>query len=247
MPVDLHLDPPVALIRLARPTALNALDEEMTASLERALDRVDGAAGVGAVVVAAQGYNFCAGTDVLELARLDPADAAALAARQARLLARLESSTRLTVGAIDGFTLGTGLMMALMTDLRVTTNRGRFGLPEISFGLTPLYGLARLSEVAGGAHARDLLLTGRLVDATEALRMGLVTRVVTPAGLEAAAVGLVSAILAHPAEGLLATKRLLASRAAGAVAPETVAFQASLRTEAVRARLSAFASRKGRR
>jgi enoyl-CoA hydratase/carnithine racemase len=91
------------------------------------------------------------------------------------------------MAAIDGHALGGGLMLAVAQDVRIASDRARFGLPEVTLGFNPAYGIARLLDIAGGGHARDLLLTGRTVHASEALRMGLVNRVVAPPTLEASA------------------------------------------------------------
>src|SRR5207244_7108338 len=91
------------------------------------------------------------------------------------------------LAAVDGYALGGGLMLAVAQDLRIASDRARFGLPEVTLGFNPAYGIARLLDVVGGGHGRDLLLTGRTIHAAEALRMGLVNRVVAAATLESSA------------------------------------------------------------
>ena len=103
---------------------------------------------------------------------------------------------------MDGFALGGGLMLAVAQDLRVASDRARFGLPEVTLGFPPAYGIARLLDVVAGGHARDLLLTGRTVHAAEALRIGLVNRVVAPPTLEASVATLAADVARSPRGGL---------------------------------------------
>src|ERR671930_52544 len=151
------------------------------------------------------------------MATLPGDEAEALATRQAALLERFAHLPQVTVAAIDGWALGGGLMLAVAQDLRIASDRARFGLPEVTLGFNPAYGIARLLDVAGGGHGRDLLLSGRTIHASEAMRMGLVNRVVAPPTLEASAQKWAS---------------------------EMAAYGAALRTSAAaRARIDAFAGR----
>src|SRR5205823_7167673 len=108
-----------------------------------------------------------------------------LARRHAAIMSRFTTLPQVTIAAVDGWALGGGLMLAAAQDLRVASDRARLGLPEVTLGFNPSYGIARLLDVVAGGHARDLLLTGRTIHATEALRMGLVNRVGAPPTLEA--------------------------------------------------------------
>src|SRR5207253_5273926 len=138
------------------------------------LARVREMADVRVLIVAGRGRGFCAGNDLNEMAGLSPVDAEALANRQALLMDAFARLPQVTIAAVHGFALGGGCMLAAAQDLRVAAADARFGLPEVSLGFNPAYGIARLCELVGGAHARDLMLTGRTIDAAEAYRMGLV-------------------------------------------------------------------------
>src|SRR6266704_3953120 len=196
-------------------------------------------------LVAGRGRAFCAGNDIAEMATLTGDEAEALATRQAALLARFADLPQVTIAAIDGWALGGGLMLAVAQDLRVASDRARFGLPEVTLGFNPAYGIARLLDVVAGGHARDLLLTGRTLHATEALRIGLVNRVVAPPTLEASVTSLAAEIARSPRGGLTATKEIVAAIRAGARGREAEGYGASLRTSAAaRERIREFASRK---
>ncbi len=237
----------VAWLRLARPQALNALNRALTAELEAALDRVAAMDDVGVLVVAARGRAFCAGNDIHEMATLTAAEAEALATRQAALMARFARLPQVTMAAIDGHALGGGLMLAVAQDLRIASDRARFGLPEVTLGFNPAYGIARLLDVLPGGHARELLLTGRTIRASDALRMGLVNRVVAPPTLEASAAAWALEIAKSPREGLAATKAIIASIRAGEHGREPEAYGAALRVSpAARERIQAFVSRRKR-
>ncbi len=243
--IDLAVDGPVAWLRLDRPQVLNALSTELTAALAAALERVASMTGVRVLAVAGRGRAFCAGNDIAEMATLTGEQAEALARRQAALMARFATLPQVTLAVIDGYALGGGLMLAVAQDLRIASDRARLGLPEVTLGFNPAYGIARLLDVAGGAHGRDLLLTGRVVHAKEALRMGLVNRVVAAATLEAAAAAWAADIARSPAEGLAATKRILAGLRPAGGGDEAPAYGAALRTSPeARRRIQAFLERK---
>jgi enoyl-CoA hydratase/carnithine racemase len=243
--IELEADAGVAWLRLNRPAALNALDRALTAALEEALERVAALDAVNVLVVAGRGRAFCAGNDIAEMATLSGEEAEALASRQARLMDRFARLPQVTIAAIDGHALGGGLMLAAAQDLRVASDRARFGLPEVTLGFNPGYGIARLLDVVPGGWARELLLTGRTVHASEALRIGLVNRVVAPPTLEAAVAALAADVARAPRAGLAATKAIVAAIRAGERGREPEAYGAALRTSPeARARIRAFVERK---
>src|SRR5712691_8889479 len=153
----------VLRLTLNRPDALNALNRDLTAALGRALDRVAALSDVRVLLVAGRGRAFCAGNDIREMETLTGDEAQALATRQAVLMDRFAKLPQVTLAVIDGHALGGGLMLAVAQDLRIASDRARLGLPEVALGFNPGYGIARFLDVAGGAHGRDLLLSGRTV------------------------------------------------------------------------------------
>ena len=168
----------VAFVTLDRPDALNALTGETLLELGMAFDLVEADAEVRALVVHGAGRGFCAGADLAGFADLDDV----FAGREASLAGQdvMNSLAALpipTVAALHGFAVGGGLELALACDLRVAAPGTRLGLPETTRGLIPGYGgTQRLPRLIGEARALDMILTGRLVDAEEALRFGLVAR-----------------------------------------------------------------------
>jgi enoyl-CoA hydratase len=235
----------VARLTLERPEALNALNREVAAALENSLKRLERFREVSVVIVAGRGRAFCAGNDIAEMPALKPAEAKTLSRRWQRIMDRFALLPQVTIAAVHGFALGGGCMLAAAQDLRIADTSARFGLPEVTLGFNPSYGVARLLDIMGGGPARDLLLTGRTVDAAEALRMGLVTRVVPDGTLDGVVAELASGIAGHPRGGLAATKAIVADIRAGKSGGAAQAYAAALRRDkGARARIAAFVARK---
>jgi enoyl-CoA hydratase len=203
---------PIAHLELVNPP-LNLTTRELLEELERALATLAAApAGqVCAVVVTGRGERaFCAGSDVGEFeAQRGPAgrERQALDERIASALAALPMPT---IAAIEGDALGGGLELALCCDLRIASARARLGLPEVRLAVTPgSGGTQRLPRVVGPARAKELILTGRIIDASEAERIGLVNRVVPAGEARHAADELAAEIAARGPLAVREAKRLI--------------------------------------
>ena len=234
----------VARLTLERPEARNALSRAMADALEDALARLARADEVRAVVVAGRGHSFCAGADISEMPTLSPVEAETLADRWQRIMDGFAALPQVTIAAVRGHALGGGLMLAIAQDLRVAEASARFGLPEVTLGFNPGYGIARLLDIAGGAHGRDLMLTARIVDAAEAHRMGLVTRVVPDGALDAAADEMARDVARSPRGGLAASKAITADLRAGRPGTEPRAYGALRAAPEAQARIAAFLNRR---
>jgi enoyl-CoA hydratase/carnithine racemase len=235
----------VARLTLCRPDALNALNRALTEALEDTVERVAARDDVRVLVVSGRGRAFCAGNDIAEMATLVPEEAEALALRQAKLMDRFGRLPQVTIAAVDGHALGGGFMLAIAQDLRIASEHARFALPEVTLGFNPAYGIARALDVLGGSVARDLLLTGRTVRGADALRLGIVNRVVAPPTLDASALAWAEEIAKAPRAGLAATKTIVADIRGGLKSREPEAYGAALRTSPeAQARIQAFVTRK---
>lgn len=174
----------VALLTLDNPDQRNAMSEQMTSAWVTTVDELVADPTVRAVVVTGEGTAFCSGGNTAWLAGEPGASVDELRTRMLAFYRSWLSVRRLEVpviAAINGAAIGAGLCVALACDLRFAAAGARMGVPFVKLGLHPgMAGTHLLPEVVGEAHARDLLLTGRLVDADEALRIGLVSRVVEP-------------------------------------------------------------------
>jgi len=242
---SLVIEGTIARLTLERPQALNALNRTVAAALESALGQLERSKSVAVVIVSGRGRAFCAGNDIAEMPTLSPAEARALSRRWQKIMDRFARLPQVTIAAVRGYALGGGCMLAAAQDLRVAETSARFGLPEVTLGFNPSYGIARVLDIVGGGPARDLLLTGRSVDATEALRMGLVTRVVPDGELEVTTDELAAGIARHPRGGLAATKAIVADIRAGKSGGAAQAYAASLRRDKdARARIADFVAKR---
>jgi len=186
MPIDLVRREEFALLTLNRPDALNALNRDLVRELGARVDEA-GASGARALLITGAGERaFCAGADIGELALGLPVAARASAELGQRTFAKLDRLAIPSVAIIDGYAFGGGLELAMACTFRVATARAKMGQPEIKIGLIPGYGgTQRLPRLVGEAAALDLVMTGRTVDAEEALRLGLVNRLVGGEPIEA--------------------------------------------------------------
>jgi enoyl-CoA hydratase/carnithine racemase len=242
---SLVIEGTIARLTLERPQALNALNRAVAKALESALGQLERSKSVSVVIVSGRGRAFCAGNDIAEMPTLGPAEARALSRRWQKIMDRFARLPQVTIAAVRGYALGGGCMLAAAQDLRVAEAGARFGLPEVTLGFNPSYGIARILDVVGGGPARDLLLTGRSIDAAEALRMGLVTRVVPDGELENATNELAAGIAQHPRGGLAATKAIVADVRAGKSGGAAQAYAASLRRDKdARARIADFVAKR---
>src|SRR5436305_12129776 len=172
----------IATVTLNRPDKLNALNDATMLELGRAIDAVRTDDAVGGVILTGAGRAFVAGADIAELRAKSPAEAYALARQGQDIFRRIETSAKPIVAAVNGFALGGGCELAMSCHVRLASESAKFGQPEVKLGALPGYGgTQRLTRLVGRGRALQLLLTGEMIDAAEALRIGLVTRVV-PAG-----------------------------------------------------------------
>jgi len=172
----------VAVITLDNPDQRNAMSDPMTASWVSAVDELAADRSVRAVVVTGEGSAFCSGGNTSWIASEPDATVDELRERMLPFYRAWLSIRRLevpTLAAVNGPAIGAGLCLALACDIRYAATGARLGVPFVRLGMhAGMAGTYLLPEVVGAAHARDLLLTGRTVDADEALRLGLVSRVI---------------------------------------------------------------------
>jgi enoyl-CoA hydratase len=170
----------VAFVTVNRPDKLNALNDRTMEELEAAFQAVAADAEVRGVVLTGAGEKaFVAGADIAELAASTPLDGKERSIRGQKVLARIENLGKPVIAAINGFALGGGCELALACHVRIAAEGARLGTPEVKLGLMCGYaGTQRLPRLVGKGRALEILLTGEMVDAAEALRIGLVNRVV---------------------------------------------------------------------
>jgi len=190
----------VGLIRLNRPEALNALNSTLIGEVSQALDAFEADASIGCIVLTGSEKAFAAGADIKEMA--DKTYPAAYLDDFITRWDRLARTRKVMIAAVSGFALGGGCEIAMMCDFIIASETAKFGQPEIKLGVMPgSGGTQRLTRAVGKAKAMDLCLTGRMMDAVEAERSGLVARIVPADKLmeEAMAAAKTIAALSTPA------------------------------------------------
>jgi len=180
--VHVERDRAVAIVTVDRPESLNALDVATLTALRDTLRELADDAGVRAIVLTGAGDKaFVAGADIKYMSGLGPAEAKGWGALGHEAALLLETMPRPTIAAVNGFALGGGCELALACDIRYASSRAKLGQPEINLGIVPGWGgTQRLARVCGIGVAKELIFTGRTVDAEEALRIGLVNAIADP-------------------------------------------------------------------
>ncbi|MEH3141391.1 MAG: enoyl-CoA hydratase [Mycobacterium kyogaense] len=167
----------VATITLNRPKALNALNSQVMSDVTSAAAELDADPGIGAIVLTGNEKAFAAGADIKEMANLSFAEV--FSSDFFAAWGRFAATRTPTIAAVAGYALGGGCELAMMCDILIAADSAKFGQPEIKLGVLPgMGGSQRLTRAIGKAKAMDLILTGRTMDAEEAERAGLVSRVV---------------------------------------------------------------------
>jgi enoyl-CoA hydratase len=188
----------VATVTVNRPDKLNALNDQVMAELSDAVERITTAPEIrGAIITGAGPKAFIAGADIGDLSRQGPFDGKARAVRGQGVLRRLETCGKPVIAAVNGYALGGGCELAMACHLRLASDTAKFGQPEVKLGIAPGYGgTQRLPRLVGKGIALQLILSGEMIDAQEAYRIGLVNKVVPADGLLAESEKVLRGILA---------------------------------------------------
>src|SRR5881628_1426373 len=188
----------IAVVTINRPDKLNALNDQVMLELGDAAERIATESEIkGAILTGAGPKSFVAGADISDLSRQGPFDGKARAQRGQAVLRRLETCGKPVIAAINGFALGGGCELAMACHIRIASENAKFGQPEVKLGIAPGYGgTQRLPRLVGKGVALQLILTGEMIDAQEAYRIGLVNKVVPAADLLAESEKLLRGILA---------------------------------------------------
>ncbi len=224
----------IATLTLNRPEARNALSLAMRQELSGALDELEGDSRVRAIILTGAGGNFCAGGDVKSMARRHTAaEGQARVELLNRFVMRLFHFPKPTVAMVDGFAVGAGCNIALGCDLVIASDRARFGEVFARIGLVPDGGGTwLLPRLVGLAKAKELVFSAEIIEAAEALRIGLVNRVVPAAELEATTRALAGRIAAGPPAVITLAKSLL-NRAATLDLATALDFEALAQGQAI--------------
>lgn len=179
--IRIDISGPVAIITIDRKEALNALTPQVLDELSQALDEVNTEQVRAVILTGAGGKAFVAGADIKQFLAFSPLQAQDFALRGQAITRKIEAFPKPVIAAVNGFALGGGCELALACHMRVASEKARFGQPEVNLGIMAGFGGSqRLPRLIGKGMALELLTTGRMVDAAEALRIGLVNSVAPP-------------------------------------------------------------------
>jgi 3-hydroxypropionyl-coenzyme A dehydratase len=170
----------IAIIRINRPEALNAMNIDVIAELSRTIDIVGADDGIKVLIITGVGEkSFCAGADIAYMVNIDPVQAEKYASSAQGVLNKIENLQKPIIAAVNGFALGGGCELAMVCDIRIASSNAKLGQPEVTIGIPPGWGgTQRLLRIVGPAKAKELVFTGKMITAEEAERIGLLNKVV---------------------------------------------------------------------
>lgn len=169
----------IATLAFNRPEVLNALNSDVIKEVNRVLDEVNENEDIYVLVITGNGKAFVAGADIAEMSTMTPVEARRFAELGLSTFRKLELMEKPAIAAINGFALGGGCELSMSCDIRIASEKAKFGQPEVGLGIIPGFGgTQRLARLVGAAKAKELIFTGNLVNAAEAEKIGLVNKVV---------------------------------------------------------------------
>jgi len=240
----------IATITLNRPKSMNALNNRMLEELVRVCGEIDEDSGIKVVIVTGHEKFFAAGADLVEVSAItNPMEAHRYIKRARMAFDAIAEMEKPVIAAVSGLALGGGCELCLACDLRIAAETAVFGQPEIRIGVIPgAGGTQRLPRIVGVTKAKELLFTGESIDAAEALRIGLVNRVVPPASLLKETRKLASTIVTRPGVALSITKMVVDGgmnmELTSALAYEAKCFEYLFSTEDQKEGMNAFVEKR---
>ncbi len=171
----------IALLRINRPEALNAMNIDVISELSRTVDILGADESIKVVIITGSGEkSFCAGADISYMVKIDPITAEKYASSAQSVLNKIERLEKPVIAAVNGYALGGGCELAMVCDIRIASSNAKLGQPEVTIGIPPGWGgTQRLMRLVGPAKAKELVFTGKMISADEAFHLGLVNSVIS--------------------------------------------------------------------
>jgi 3-hydroxypropionyl-coenzyme A dehydratase len=171
----------IAILRINRPEALNAMNVDVISELSKMIDILAADDSIKAVVITGAGErSFCAGADISYMVNIDPMQAERYATSAQDVINRIDRLEKPVIAAVNGFALGGGCELAMACDIRIASSNAKIGQPEVTIGIPPGWGgTQRLMRLIGPAKAKELIFTGKMIMADEAYQIGLVNKVIS--------------------------------------------------------------------
>ena len=238
----------VGVITMNRPEALNALNEDVLRDLDAVLDQVEKDDEILVAIVTGAGRAFVAGADIGQMSTLTAVEAKKFGAFGNSVFLKLENLTKPTIAAVNGFALGGGCELSMSCDIRIASEKAKFGQPEVGLGITPGFGgTQRLARIVGVSNAMELILTANVIPAARAKEMGLVSYVTAPEELMDKAMELANAIAGNAQvavrQSKAAIRKGLQTDMNTGVAYDTEAFGLCFSTEDQKDAMKAFVNK----
>ena len=179
----IQLDPQgeIALVKINRPEALNAMNTDVISELSRTIDIIAADDAIKVVIITGAGErSFCAGADISYMVNIEPMQAERYASAAQAVINKIERLEKPVIGAVNGFALGGGCELAMACDIRIASSNAKIGQPEVTIGIPPGWGgTQRLMRLVGPAKAKEMIFTGKMISADEASQIGLVNKVIS--------------------------------------------------------------------
>lgn len=239
----------VGIVTMNRPEALNALSSAVFADLTAALDQVEHDDDVYVVIITGAGRAFVAGADIGEMANMNVEQGLAFSELGNGLLMRVDMFPKPTIAAVNGFALGGGCELSLACDIRIASEKAKFGQPEVGLGIIPGFGgTQRMARIIGTGAAMELIYTAETIDAQRAKEIGMVNHVVAPDELMDFALNLANKIAANAQVAIrtskMAIRRGIDCDISTAVTYEALAFATCFGTEDQKDAMKAFVEKR---
>ena len=200
----------IAIITINQPASLNALSSALLRKLDEVLTAICRNDETRVIIFTGAGRSFVAGADISEMKDMSEAQAHEYAMLGATLFQKIETLNKVTIAAINGFALGGGCELAMACDIRVASEKAKFGQPEVELGITPGFsGIRRMMEIVGEAKTKEYIFSGRMFDAFEAEKVGLVNKVVSPETLIDECHNLAEEIACKSFNAVITSKKLM--------------------------------------
>ena len=179
--IQLESQGEIAILRINRPEALNAMNFDVISELSQTIDKVGADESIKVIIITGAGEkSFCAGADISYMVDIDPITAEKYASSAQSVLNKIERIEKPVLGAINGYALGGGCELAMVCDIRIASSNAKLGQPEVTIGIPPGWGgTQRLMRLVGPAKAKELVFTGKMIPAEEAFQLGLVNNVIS--------------------------------------------------------------------
>jgi 3-hydroxypropionyl-coenzyme A dehydratase len=179
--IDLSVQDEIAIIKINRPEALNAMNVDVIDELSSAIDRIDVDNAVKVVIITGAGERaFCAGADIAYMVNINPIEAEKYASSAQMVLNKIERLGKPVIAAVNGFALGGGCELAMVCDIRIASSNAKMGQPEVTIGIPPGWGgTQRLMRLVGPSRAKELVFSGKMISAEQAFQIGLINKMVS--------------------------------------------------------------------